>query len=410
RRNPLQGSTRARARAPSPPSARPAARRRAGCARGSSFRQALLEAGDEDVLRQVLADEHQDRFLRLVLRPGLAHVAAHHHVHALEDDAARVALHPQHALVAQQVGAVDLDHAGEEGLQLLAVERLLRAVDERRDLVVVLVVRVGEEVGFEREDRVQVEAADVEHLVDRRVAEIDFLDRCPRIHLLQPLRQGFNFAFRNQIGLRHQYPVGEAHLLLRLVEFVELLRRMLGVDQGDDRVEQVVVPISSSVKKVCATGPGSAMPVVSITTRSNLSLPSSRFSLSVPRMRMRSPRTVQQMQPLFISTICSSPVSMISLSTPISPNSFSITAMRWPWSSFRIRLSSVVLPLPRNPVRIVTGTMLLSSMTAPGEGRDYRSTPNTSTKPNQGQTTFISRSTSRVAPRLRRSPTAVPLG
>src|SRR5262249_16750656 len=115
------------------------------------------------------------------------------------------------------------------------------------------------------------------------------------------------------------------------------------------------------------------MPVVSMTTRSNLSLPSSRFSLSVPRMRIRSPRTVQQMQPLFISTICSSPVSMISLSTPISPNSFSITAMRWPWSSFRIRLSSVVLPLPRNPVRIVTGTMLLSSMTAPGEGRDYKS-------------------------------------
>src|SRR3954468_1573425 len=131
------------------------------------------------------------------------------------------------------------------------------------------------------------------------------------------------------------------------------------------------------------------MPVVSITTRSNLSLPSSRFSLSEPRMRMRSPRTVQQMQPLFISTICSSPVSMISLSTPISPNSFSITAMRWPWSSFRIRLSSVVLPLPRNPVRIVTGTMLLSSMTAPGEGPDYKSTPKATTKPNQGQTTLF---------------------
>src|SRR5262245_25797099 len=131
--------------------------------------------------------------------------------------------------------------------------------------------------------------------------------------------------------------------------------------------------MSSSVKKVCATGPGSAMPVVSITTRSNLRLPPSRFSLSVPRIRIKSPRTVQQMQPLFISTICSSPVSMMSLSTPISPNSFSITAMRWPWSSLRIRLSSVVLPLPRNPVRIVTGTMLVSSIAAPDEGRDYKS-------------------------------------
>src|SRR5256885_1844632 len=109
------------------------------------------------------------------------------------------------------------------------------------------------------------------------------------------------------------------------------------------------------------------MPVVSITTRSNLSAPWSRFSFSSPRMRIRSPRTVQQMQPLFISTICSSLFWMISLSTPTSPNSFSITAMRWPWSSLRMRLSSVVLPAPRKPVRIVTGTMLFSCIDAPGE-------------------------------------------
>src|SRR6185503_12917379 len=119
---------------------------------------------------------------------------------------------------------------------------------------------------------------------------------------------------------------------------------------------------SSSVKNVCATGPGSAMPVVSMMTRSNFSAPVSRFSLSVPRIRIKSPRTVQQTQPLFISTICSSDFSMIALSTPTSPNSFSITAMRWPWSSLRIRFSSVVLPAPRKPVRIVTGTMLSCCM------------------------------------------------
>ena len=54
----------------------------------------------------------------------------------------------------------------------------------------------------------------------------------------------------------------------------------------------------------------------------------SRLSLQVAEDSIRSPRTVQQMQPLFISTICSSLFSMISLSTPTSPNSFSITAMR----------------------------------------------------------------------------------
>src|SRR5712692_108231 len=116
------------------------------------------------------------------------------------------------------------------------------------------------------------------------------------------------------------------------------------------------------MKKLCATGPGSAIPVVSMMTRSNLSLPESRRSLSSPRTRMRSPRTVQHTQPLFISMICS-PVSFsrMSLSTPASPNSFSITAMRWPCRSLRTRLMSVVLPLPRKPVSMVTGTMFCCS-------------------------------------------------
>mmetsp|Transcript_58556 Transcript_58556/g.69849 ORF Transcript_58556/g.69849 Transcript_58556/m.69849 type:complete len:104 (+) Transcript_58556:1093-1404(+) len=46
-------------------------------------------------------------------------------------------------------------------------------------------------------------------------------------------------------------------------------------------------------------------------------------------------------------------------SMPTSPNSFSMTAnfMPWVWS-FRMWLRSVVLPLPKNPVRTVTGIVL----------------------------------------------------
>src|SRR6266568_3431401 len=116
------------------------------------------------------------------------------------------------------------------------------------------------------------------------------------------------------------------------------------------------------MKKLCATGPGSAIPVVSMMTRSNLSFPESRRSFNSPRMRIRSPRTVQHTQPLFISMICSPvPVSRMSLSTPASPSSFSITAMRRPCRSLRTRLMSVVLPLPRKPVSMVTGTMFCCS-------------------------------------------------
>src|SRR2546422_672526 len=255
------------------------------------FCQTLLEAGYEQVFGQLLADEDQDRLLLVRLGPGLAEVAAHHHVHALEHHPPSVALHPQDALVAQQVRPVDLDHARQELLELLAVERLFRAEHERLDRVVVLVVELGEEFRVELQDGVQVEAADVEHVRERRVAEVHLLDRRARVHPPQPVDQFFSVFL---------------------------------------------------VGQVC----------------------------------------FGEMQPLFISTICSSPFSMRSLSTPTSPNSFSITAMRWPWSSLRMRLSSVVFPLPRKPVRMVTGTMFCSCMRAPSEGRD--STPSK----NQGQTTF----------------------
>jgi hypothetical protein len=82
----------------------------------------------------------------------------------------------------------------------------------------------------------------------------------------------------------------------------------------------------------------------------------SRQRIRAPRMRMRSPRTLQQMQPLFISKISSSASRTRASSMPISPNSFSMTAIRIPWCSVRIRLRRVVLPEPRKPVRTVTGT------------------------------------------------------
>ena len=59
---------------------------------------------------------------------------------------------------------------------------------------------------------------------------------------------------------------------------------------------------SSSTKKVWATGAGSARPVVSTMIASNLP----RRFISPSMMRIRSPRTVQQMQPLFISNTSSS--------------------------------------------------------------------------------------------------------
>ena len=99
----------------------------------------------------------------------------------------------------------------------------------------------------------------------------------------------------------------------------------------------------SSTKNVCATGAGLASPVVSMMMPSKRS----RRRIRPPTMRIRSPRTVQQTQPLFISNTSSSLSTTRSLSTPNSPNSFIITAYFLPWSSLRMRFSNVVFPAPR---------------------------------------------------------------
>mmetsp|Transcript_12722 Transcript_12722/g.32507 ORF Transcript_12722/g.32507 Transcript_12722/m.32507 type:complete len:237 (+) Transcript_12722:751-1461(+) len=103
--------------------------------------------------------------------------------------------------------------------------------------------------------------------------------------------------------------------------------------------------IDSSMKNVCATGPGSARPVVSIMIPSR----SARRRKSFERIRMRSPRTVQQMQPLFISKMSSVVLKRSrtsASSTPTSPNSFSMIAIFLPWLTDRMWLRSVVLPEP----------------------------------------------------------------
>mmetsp|Transcript_86847 Transcript_86847/g.137044 ORF Transcript_86847/g.137044 Transcript_86847/m.137044 type:complete len:254 (+) Transcript_86847:350-1111(+) len=90
----------------------------------------------------------------------------------------------------------------------------------------------------------------------------------------------------------------------------------------------------SSAKKVCATGAGSAKPVVSIKTPSKGLLCFFAFLMSFFNPAIKSPRTVQQMQPLFISTIFSSsaidPPFTRASSMPTSPNSFSMTAILLP--------------------------------------------------------------------------------
>src|SRR6266705_3398231 len=207
----------------------------------TAFPPNIVQPLDKKVPRQILADEDHGARALLVLPPGAAQVAAHQHVHALEHDPMRVALHVQDPLVAQHVRAVDLHDSGEEFLELRGVEGLVRAEHEGADVLVVLVPAVFQEIRVELEGRVQVEAADVENLLDRRIAEMHIPDRRARIHFREASLELLLVGFRNEVGLRHENAVGEADLLLGLAELVELPGRVLGVHHGDDAVQEVVV-------------------------------------------------------------------------------------------------------------------------------------------------------------------------
>mgnify|MGYP003694665851 CR=1 FL=1 len=71
-------------------------------------------------------------------------------------------------------------------------------------MLVVLVLGVVQELRVELEDGVEVETADIEDLADRRVSEMDLLDRRARIHFDEALPQRLLLVLRDEVGLRQQ--------------------------------------------------------------------------------------------------------------------------------------------------------------------------------------------------------------
>ena len=210
-------------------------------------------------------------------------------------------------------------------------------------MIVVMLVRRLQELRLDVEDAVEVERIAAEHLVDPDFRALGAMQPRIRIDAADARLDFGEFGRRDQIGLVDEDDVGKGDLVLRLGRILEPVLEPFGVGDGDDRIQLGLAPTFSSMKNVCATGAGSASPVVSTMMASNL--PLRRISPSM--MRTRSPRTVQQMQPLFISNTSSSALTTSSLSMPISPNSLTMTANFLPCGSDRMRLSSVVLPAPR---------------------------------------------------------------
>jgi hypothetical protein len=177
-------------------------------------------------------------------------------------------------------------------------------------IVVVMIMAVAgvEKFRLEFEDAIEIEGATLQHVGQRDLAALGAVQFGVRIDAADPRLRTMTSA--NAIW----FLASGASFRRSLSHFASAT-----VTTASSRA---FFCTSSSTKKVCATGAGSARPVVSTMMASNLPL---RF-ISPSRMRTRSPRTVQHMQPLFISNTSSSAPMIRSLSMPISPNSLTMTA------------------------------------------------------------------------------------
>jgi len=83
----------------------------------------------------------------------------------------------------------------------------------------------------------EIEAADLEHLVQRDIAAECPVDRGDRVYPADAPLEGAEVGRGHKVGLVQEDHVGEGHLLHRLVVGVEVGRDMLRVHHGHDRVE-----------------------------------------------------------------------------------------------------------------------------------------------------------------------------
>ena len=105
--------------------------------------------------------------------------------------------------------------------------------------VAVVVLVFLEEVGVDVQLGVEVEAPQIQHLLERHLAKMHRLDGRTRVHVLEAVRQGIHVLGTHQIRLGQENLVGKTHLAACFLAVVELLRCVLGVHQGDDGVDQV---------------------------------------------------------------------------------------------------------------------------------------------------------------------------
>ena len=105
-----------------------------------SSNQGLFKTLNQDVFGQVNANEHHLADALFAFSPIRSEVATHQLMHTLENHLLFSALHIEHALVAQHLGAVDVDDGTQEIFQLGRVKLALGLVHKALHIVIMVVM------------------------------------------------------------------------------------------------------------------------------------------------------------------------------------------------------------------------------------------------------------------------------
>ena len=106
-------------------------------------------------------------------------------------------------------------------------------------LVAVMVAIVSQEVRIDVQLGVEVEALEVKHFRNGHFTKMHTLLRRTRIHVLDAMRQMVGIVLADQIGFADENLVRKTDLTACFLTLIQLLVAMLGIDQRDDRVEQI---------------------------------------------------------------------------------------------------------------------------------------------------------------------------
>jgi hypothetical protein len=272
-------------------------------------------------------------------------------VNSLENHLTLSVFHIQHSLVAQHARAEDLHHAAQKLVQLGGIERTCAAENKSSDIVAVVAVMVIVLMFVLVTVRmimlmivimaavliavmplmivvimmmVFIVAAGLQEIRDRvpvlrsggnlsdpalrdiDFAEIDLLIVARGLMCIRRERNACTVSGSDQIGFGQQNFVGKTHLTLRFFMFIELLHRVTCIDHGDDRIQHVVGADffihEESLRD--RAGIGQTCGFDNHAVEINLHRHFARDQLTECDDQIAA-YTVQQMQPLFISTICS---------------------------------------------------------------------------------------------------------